>query len=305
MTFTEQNTNTTNTSIHPATHMGHVHYTVADLERQAAFYQDIIGFKLHWQNGNAAGLGAGGHDLLRLTEVPGAREVPGTTGLYHTAFLVPTRWDLAHLLKRIAETRTPIQGLSNHLTHHAIYLPDAEGNGIELAWDLPQAQWPRSYAEMMANHRGLHPNEVFSALEDREEEWQGVSEGTTVGHVHLHVDDLDAARHFYHDVLGFDYPLDFENAPAQLRNSAAFMSAGGYHHHIATNTWQGEGAPQPPADATGLRYFTVLVPDADELARLKARLQAEGIAGEQTDEGWLIHDPARNGVMLTLDPGTS
>ncbi|MCB9458208.1 MAG: VOC family protein [Anaerolineaceae bacterium] len=298
MAFTEQNTTTTGSSIHPATHMGHVHYTVANLERMMAFYQDIVGFKLHWQEGESAGLGAGRDDLLRLTQVPGAHEVPGTTGLYHTAFLVPTRWDLANLLKRIAETRTPVQGLSNHLTHHAIYLPDVEGNGIELAFDLPKEQWPTSFTEMMANHRGLHPNEVFSALNDRDEDWHGVGEETVVGHVHLHVDDLAAARHFYHDLIGFDYPLDFENAPRQLASSAAFMSAGGYHHHLAVNTWNGEGAPQPPANASGLRYFTILLPNADELARIQARLEDEGILGEQTVDGWLVHDPAHNGVML-------
>jgi catechol 2,3-dioxygenase len=118
-------------AIPTSTKPGHVHYTVADLARQISFYRDILGFRLHWQHEDSAGLGAGGEDLLLLTQVCGARQVRGMTGLYHTAFLVPTQMELAQLLRRIAETHTPIEGMSNHGTHHATYLPDAEGNGVE------------------------------------------------------------------------------------------------------------------------------------------------------------------------------
>ena len=100
-------------TIHPATTLGAVHYTVANLERQITFYQQILGFQVHWRDGASVGLGAGGSDLLRLTEVPGARRVRGTTGLYHTAFNVPTRWELAQLLKRITDTGTRVQGMSD------------------------------------------------------------------------------------------------------------------------------------------------------------------------------------------------
>lgn len=287
--------------IHPATRLGHVHYTVADLDKQIMFYRDILGFRLHWREGDAAGLGAGKEDLLRLTQVKGTRQYQHTTGLYHTAFLVPTRWELAQLLKSIAQTRTPIQGTSDHGTHHAIYMPDAEGNGIELAWDRPQEMWPKTIEEMMRNNRGLAPETVFSALGDSDAEWDGLDEGTTVGHVHLHVSSLKPTNHFYHEVVGFGIPFDMSNAPRQFADTAIFFSAGGYHHHIGTNIWQGEGAPPPPANATGLRYFTVVLPEAAELERVSARLEAEGIMGEQTENGLLIHDPAQNGMLLTVE----
>jgi catechol 2,3-dioxygenase len=293
-------TETTTEYIIPAeTRIGHVHYTVADLARQISFYRDILGFKLHWKDGDAAGLGAGKKDLLRLTQVKGARQVRGTTGLYHTAFLVPTRWDLANLLRQIAETRTRIQGMTNHGTHHAIYLPDAEGNGVELAWDLPQAQWPTTITEMLSAHRGLHPDDVFSALADRDDEWQGIDAATTIGHVHLHVSNLPQTRQFYHDVLGFGFPLSWEDVPNPMTESALFFAAGDYHHHIGTNVWQGVGAPPPPENATGLRYYTVVLPNEGELARLHARIDEANVTYKQTGGGLLLQDPSHNGVLLT------
>ncbi len=280
-------------TIHPSTRMGHVHYTTPDIDTQIAFYRDILGFKLHWREGDSAGLGAGKADLLRLTEDKNARRARRTTGLYHTAFLVPTRWDLAHLLKRIAETRTPIEGMTNHGTHYAIYLPDADENGIELAWDFPKDQWPRTIQEMMARNRALPPAEVFRALNDSTDEWQGLDAGTQVGHVHLHVSRLPQTEQFYADVLGFDKSME-------LPDSATFFSAGGYHHHIGTNVWQGVGAPPPPANAIGLRYFSVILPDQAELDRVVARLDTAGLTTASLDNGILVRDPAQNGVLLTV-----
>jgi len=299
-TITNSQADTTYT-IHPATRLGPVHYTVADLERQIAFYRDILGFKLHRRDDGTAALGAGGENLLRLTQLSGARRVRRTTGLYHTAFLVPTRWDLAQLLRSIAETRTPIQGMSDHGTHHAIYLPDAEGNGIELAWDRPREQWPKTFAEMLRNNRGLAPETVFSALADSDAPWQGLNPGTKVGHVHLHVSELPPTMRFYRDILGFELPFDMANAPREFAESAIFFAAGGYHHHIGTNVWQGVGAPPPPPDATGLRYFTVVLPDAAELERLVARVEAANIPIERTDQGILVRDPSQNGLLLTVE----
>jgi catechol 2,3-dioxygenase len=289
-------------TIPDATRLGHVHYTAANLERQIAFYRDVLGFKVHWQEGDSAGLGAGGEDLLRLTELKTARRVRGTTGLYHTAFLVPTRWDLAQLLKSIAITRTPIQGMTNHGTHYAIYLPDAEGNGIELAWDFPKDQWPKTFNEMLQRNRGLHPDDVLSALSENDAGWHGLNPATRVGHVHLHVAQLPATNHFYHEVLGFGIPFDPAEAPPEFAESAIFFSAGGYHHHIGTNVWQGIGAPPPPPDAVGLRYFTAILPDKAALENLIERVHAAGIAVESTGSGSLARDPAQNGLLLTAEP---
>jgi len=283
-------------TIHPATRLGTVHYTTANLDKQIAFYRDILGFRLHWREGDSAGLGAGGEDLLRLTEGPGARRVRGTTGLYHTAFLVPTRWDLAHLLKRIAETHTPIQGTANHGTHLALYLPDAEGNGIELAWDFPREQWPRTGEEMMLSNRALDIDALFGVLAEDPASWDGLDPATKIGHVHLHVADLDATERFYHDVLGFGQPFEL---PARM--GAKFFAAGDYHHHIGTNTWQGADAPPPPDDAIGLRHFTIVLPDDAEIERVLARVRDAGILTERVEGGLLVRDPAQNGVRLTAE----
>lgn len=286
-------------ALHPATRLGHVHYTVANLERQIGFYISILGFKLHWREGNRAGLGAGGEDLLRLTQVDGAKPSRRSTGLYHTAFNVTTRWELAHLLKRIAETRTPMQGASDHGTHLALYLPDAEGNGIELAWDYPEAQWPKSFAEMMQRNRALDIDALLGALTDKAEPWRELGPESRVGHVHLHVSHLAPTQRFYQGVLGFGIPFDFKAVPSAFADTALFFATGGYHHHIGTNIWQGEGAPPPPMDAIGLRYFTVVLADPTELERVVSQVTAAGIATTPYTDGVLVNDPSRNGVYLT------
>lgn len=291
---------TTAPIISEKTRLGAVHYTTANLERQIEFYTNILGFKLHWREGDDAGLGAGHDDLLRLTRRAEARPSRRTTGLYHTAFLFPNRWELANLLRRIAETRTPIQGMTNHGTHWAIYLPDAEGNGVELAWDFPKEVWPRTIQEMMAGHRGLNPDDVFKHLEDSEN-WQGIAPETSVGHVHLHVSKLPETREFYHKILGFEIPFEFEGINHPMAGTAMFFGAGGYHHHIGTNVWNGVGAPPPPANAIGLRHYNVIVPTSDELNRLVRQLEAARITMEDAPNGVLVRDPAQNGILITTD----
>jgi len=257
--------------IDPRTHLGPVHYTVGSLDKMVAFYRDLLGFRLLWQEGNSAGLGAGERELLRLTQVDGAKRLRRTTGLYHTAFLLPTRWDLAHLIKRILVSGAPIHGHSNHGTHLAFYLPDPEGNGIELAWDFPRDEWPMTpdgmYDIARAPRSGIDLEELFAELERDSSPWEGLSPSTVVGHVHLHVSSLDASRAFYHGVLGLGVTLDSEDF------GALFVSAGGYHHHVGANIWLGEGAPPAPPYATGLRYFTIVVPGQQELDRLIGRLE--------------------------------
>ena len=276
------------------TRMGPPHYIVADLDAQIAFYESSIGFKLHRRDGDFAAMGAGKEDLLRMTQQTGARPSRRTTGLYHTAWLVPTRDELVQHLKRIAATRTPVQGMSDHETHLAIYLPDAEGNGIELAWDFPRERWPMVDGKVNFSGGPTFPQELVDDIEKPLPAWEGVHPDTTVGHEHLHVADLNDSRGFYHGVLGFDVVADMP----QMR--ALFVSAGGYHHHIGLNTWQGEGAPPPPLNSTGLRHITVELPTAEDLEIVADRVEQAGIAIEQTEDGLLIRDPAQNGVVLTV-----
>jgi catechol 2,3-dioxygenase len=285
--------------IDPLTRLGAVHLTVADLERQIHFHQEALGFKLHWRKGPEAGLGAGGEDLFHFTEVKDAPRVHKTTGLYHTAVLVPTKLMLAQLLARIAETRTPIQGMTNHRTHLAIYLPDAEGNGLELAWDFPREKWPMSDGKLSFQSGPLDADDLFAELERSPRAWSGLDAQTKVGHVHLHVADFDATRRFYHDILGFNLIV------ASKAYRALFVSAGGYHHHIGLNLWNGAGAPPPPAGAQGLRSFTVYQPTAQALDAVRQRLDAETIRIEDQPDGFLVRDPAQNGLLFKIDPRTT
>lgn len=289
-------TNTRFTEIDPLTRLGAVHLTVADLDRQLQFHQEVLGFKLHWREGSEAGLGAGGEDLFHFTELKGAKRVQKTTGLYHTAILVPTKLMLAQLLARIVETRTPIQGMTNHRTHLAIYLPDAEGNGLELAWDFPREQWPVVDGQLSFQSGPLDPQELFAEVERQDAPWKGLDPQTKVGHVHLHVADFDATRKFYHEVLGFNLIV------ASKAYQALFVSAGGYHHHIGLNLWNGAGAPPPPPDAQGLRHFTVYQPTERALDTLRQRLIEAQVTVEDRDNGFFIHDPAKNGIVLAVDP---
>lgn len=278
--------------------MGPVHYTVVDLERQVAFYRDILGFHVLRREGSEAVLGTPERELLRMSESPDAPRPRGTTGLYHTAFLLPTRWDLAHVIWRIAATRTPVHGHSNHGTHLAFYLPDPEGNGIELAWDFPRHLWPMRDGRMSFEdmpREGIDIPRLFQELERDPRPWPGLPEGTVVGHVHLHVSDLASSRRFYHDLLGFDVTMD------EPRFGALFVSAGGYHHHIGMNVWKGAGAPTPPPGAAGLRWFTVVLPHEAELESVLDRARAGGVEPEEAgDGGVLLLDPSRNGVRLVV-----
>ena len=287
--------------IHPATRLGAVELTVADLDRELAFYREVLGFALAARGNGVATLSSGGDgpgELLRLHEEPGARRARGATGLYHFALLVPTRLELAHLLRRIAETRTPIQGMVDHHTHLAIYLADPEGNGIELAWDFPKESWPRlddGGKEFLSLGNGpLEPEELFAEIERDPREWLGLARGSVIGHVHLHVSRLGPALRFYHDLVGFDTIFDSE------RSGFGFVSAGGYHHHIGVNVWQGVGALAPPPRSLGLRSFTVVVPTGSELDRIASRIEAGGTPVERRADTMQARDPSQNLVTFEV-----
>lgn len=281
-----------NHSIHPDTSIGHVHLTVANLERALAFYQQIIGLQLRRREGQTAYLGAGGADLLLLTEQPGARPVAGVTGLYHFAILTPSRLALAQSLRRLAESQTPLQGFADHGVSEAIYLADPDGNGIEIYRDRPRAEWPRRDQELAMVSDPLDVNGILAELGPQPKPWAGLAPETIIGHVHLHVSTIPPAEAFYCDVIGFDLMQRFGS-------SASFVSAGGYHHHLGFNTWAGVNAPPPPADAVGLRYFTINLPDAAALAAVVKHIEQGGVTFNQKDGLIFLRDPAKNGVILT------
>lgn len=279
-------------AIHPATRLGYVHLIVSDLERSLAFYQQVLGFEIHRREVDRAYLGVGRTDLLVLTERRQAHKVQGTTGLYHFAILVPSRLELAQSLKNIAETQTPVDGFADHLVSEAIYLSDPDGNGIEIYRDRPRSEWKFQNGQLKMATDPIDLNGVLAELEGVSEPWAGLHPDTVLGHMHLHVSDLPQAEAFYHEVLGFDLMVRY--GP-----SASFLSAGGYHHHIGINTWAGVGAPPPPPDATGLRWYVIRLPDSEELAKVVDRVRSAGLEPEEQQRGLLVRDPAQNGILLT------
>ena len=267
----------------PATlRVGPVELTVTDLDRSVSFYADAIGLRLHRREDGRAAMGAGGEDLLLLVEEPGASRAGRHSGLYHFALLHPSRHELARAAHRLAATRTAISGASDHGISEAIYLPDPDGNGIELAADRGREHWGDLRDPTTLG--GPEPLDIpdLMSLVDGEDAEPHVSPDTVVGHVHLHVGDIERGLAFYRDVIGFEVMT--------LIDSAAFVAAGGYHHHLGFNIWRGRGAPPVPAGVVGLRHWTIVLPAADAAA-LRERVVASGAPYEDTPEGLLVRDP--------------
>jgi catechol 2,3-dioxygenase len=275
------------------TRMGAVHLTVADLERSIAFYESALGLRAHDRRDGHAALGAGGEDLLVLAEQPGARPARGVCGLYHFALLLPERADLARWLVHAARERVPLVGLSDHFVSEAIYLSDPDEHGIEVYWDRPREGWEGRVAERMTT-LPLDTRSLLSTLgaDPGAASFDGLPSGTAMGHVHLRVAEIADTVAFYRDALGF-------GLMAALGRQAAFLSAGGYHHHVGSNTWESAGAPPAPAGTATLARMTVLLPDAEAVDALAARLSDAGREPEPLpDGGVLARDPSGNPVAL-------
>ena len=290
-------------SIHPQTVPGVVALTVTNLARSLDFYQRVLGLRLHRREGKSAALGAGGPDLLLLHENPAARRYRGTSGLYHFALLLPNRRALARVIARLYNLRYRNYP-TDHIMTKTTYLDDPDGNGIEVYAESPEdgefvIADSRFYARradgtISDGREPLDLQALFAELHPDDDLDAPMAPETRIGHVHLHVADLDEAMHFYHDVLGFD------NQGLTRAFRMGMVSAGGYHHHIGFNTWQGEGAPPPPANTVGLRWFSILLPDQAALAEVLERVEAAGLAPEVHDESWLVYDPSHNGLILTV-----
>ena len=292
-------------SIHPATMIGHVSLTVANLENQILFYQQALGFQLHWREGNKAGLGAGSVDLLLLTEEPNLKKYRGVTGLYHFAILFPNRRELARAVARLFALKIR-NSPTDHIMTKTTYLDDPEGNGIELyaespedgSWTLKDGKYEtrRKDGSWSDGREPLDVEALFPHLKEDDKLDVSIPPETRVGHMHLHVRDIQEALDFYHGIIGFDvmgHAKEFQ---------MAFVSAGGYHHHIGLNTWQGTGAPPPPPDAVGLRHFTIDFSNQQALNEVIARVDQAGIASNKIAEGLLLYDPSQNGVVLRAIP---
>lgn len=276
-----------------ATRLGPVHLQVADLARSRRFYEDVLGLRPLAAADGTALLGAGARPLVALHERPGARPAPrgGRLGLYHFAILLPDRPALGRLVRHLAATGTRV-GAGDHLVSEAFYLTDPDGLGIEVYADRPRTAWRRVGRELMMATDPVDVPAVVAAAGSTP--WTGMPDGTVMGHVHLHVGAIPDAAAFYADALGFDrtvwsYP------------GALFLGAGGYHHHLGTNTWAGAGARPADADDARLLEWTIELPDAAAVDAAARSLTDAGHPAERAEDGAVVaRDPWGTAVRLRV-----
>jgi catechol 2,3-dioxygenase len=272
------------------TRLGAVHLTVADLGRSVDYYEREIGLAVRDREAGRASLGTGGEDLLVLVEEPGAKPADGFSGLYHFALLVPDRADLARWLTHAARDRVQLVGMSDHFVSEALYLRDPDHHGIEIYADRPRELWEGQVWQRMTS-LPLDTEDLVSVLDDpTSASFDGLPRGTVIGHVHLRVGEIAPTVAFYGDALGFALM-------AQLGAHAAFLSAGGYHHHLGANTWESAGAGQAPAGYASLRHATLVLTNADSRDALVERA---GGSMDEVDGSPVIRDPSGNHLALAV-----
>jgi len=276
-----------------STHLGRVRLQVANLDRSVAFYEKTLGMRVIRREADSVDLGAHGDDreIVHLRQLKGARPVPrrGLLGLYHFAILLPDRASLGRFVAHLTELEVHV-GMSDHFVSEAIYLSDPDGLGIEVYADRPRDAWRYDERQLYMTTNPLDVSDLVKAAGGQR--WTGMPAGTVLGHVHLYVDDIAKAEAFYHEALGFDkvvwsYP------------GALFMSAGGYHHHLGTNTWARGAPPATDADARLLEW-EIVVPtkkNAEEAAR---HVESAGYPVREENGEWVLTDPW--GTSLRLVP---
>jgi catechol 2,3-dioxygenase len=266
-----------------ATRIGRAALRVADLDQQVEFYRDVVGLELRTQTDATATLGADGTPLLELERDTDAGSRGNRAGLFHTAFQVPSRTALGAALERIRD-EWRLDGASDHNVSEALYLSDPEDNGVEIYRDRDRDQWPR--APDGSVRMDTLPLDL-GAVADASDGATDAPPGTTLGHVHLEATDIGAARAFYVDTLGLGVQMD--------AGSALFLAAGGYHHHVGVNTWNGRSNP---AGGRGLAWFEAVAPDEGTLAAVRDRLAAADIAVTERESGIAVADP--DGIRLRI-----
>jgi catechol 2,3-dioxygenase len=292
-------------SIAAATGMGSVELAVTDGDRAQRFYRDYIGLTPLPGDGPEVRMAASGRELVVLH--PGAERpvVPRTSGLYHLAIVVPDRRELARVISRLAQLRWD-QYPTDHVMTKANYLWDPDGNGIEIYTESPEDGTLGfangtfvAYDKDGRQRSGRDPidlRELFSNLQTDDRLDAPMPDGTKMGHVHLHVADVEDALRFYHDLVGFDV---IGQVPG-----VGFVSAGGYHHHVGLNEWAGRGARSAPEGSAGLRRFTVEVPAQSDLEDVVGRLEHGDVRVREEDGGFVAADPSSNRVLFKVTTST-
>lgn len=284
----------THESIAAATGVGPVHLAVTDRDRALQFYRNVVGLDL-LDDGAALRMGSAGRELVVLHPGASAPVEQGRTGLYHLALVLPDRREFARVVRRLHEIGYP-HSPTDHTMTKADYLWDADGNGIEIYVETPEdgtltmTEDDFGAVDASGNPRSgrdpINLRELFTNLSPDDDVFQPLPAASKMGHVHLHVRDIDEAVHFYSDIIGFDV------MGRSRRIGMAFVSAGGYHHHLGLNTWAGKGAPPPSAGAAGLRQFTIEVPGVSELDRVVARLDRAKVSLADSAEGGVTTEDA-------------
>lgn len=238
--------------------IGRVGLKARDAQSVADYYKHILGLKELRRSDNAIGLGIDGREFLEIEQSAALREDdPRSAGLFHTAFLLPNRADLARWTKHAIDNRIAIDGASDHGVSEAFYLTDPEGNGIEIYADRDRNQWQFDGSKVNMFTKAMNVQNLLGELGNEGENWEFAPNDTVVGHVHLRVGDINAAEQWWNDAQGFDTMQHYGN-------KAVFLSSGGYHHHIGANVWQSAGAGPRAKDRTGLGFVELLSRGADK-----------------------------------------
>lgn len=276
----------------PVIYVDTVHLNVQDLGRSLAYYKDVIGLTVTEQSEIAATLSASADKPLIVLHQDGpvAPRPSRTTGLYHVALLVPTRNDLAQVVRHLIRRREPVAS-SDHLVSEALYLNDPDGNGIEIYRDRDPGSWTWENGLVQMTVDPLDFEDLLS--KEPETPWNGLPKGTVMGHIHLHVSDINETETFYTDILGFQ-------TVSRFNDHAVFLSDAHYHHHIALNIWNGRGIPAPPPNTAGLKHCTILYPDIRALDKVAKRLADNKITTDTGHNRITVTDPAGNRLLLTV-----
>lgn len=271
--------------------IGMVTLRVKNLDKVTDYYRDVIGLSVMERSGTAAKLGTAGITLLVLEARPNAAIEPrNAAGLYHTAFLMPTRKDLARWLVAAATHRVPLTGFADHLVSESVYLDDPEGNGIEIYADRDPSLWQWSESSVKMATDELDIPDLLSLTNTRVPDYAKAPDGLRIGHMHLRVGDLAEAQRFYHGAIGLD--------PTRSRAGAAFLSSGRYHHHLGLNVWQSQGAGRRDHQATGLAWFSLVMAKQELLAAQEERLRQSGAQVTGLADGFEAVDPWGTRVRL-------
>lgn len=279
--------------------MGAVDLAVTDGERALRFYRDYVGMTPLLSGDDKIRVGTAGRELVVLHPDAERPVVPRASGLYHLAIVVPDRRELARVIGRLARLRWE-QYPTDHVMTKANYLWDPDGNGIEIYAESPEdgtmgmvngtfGAWDRD-GRPRSGRDPIDLEELFSHLQEDDRLDTPMPEGAKMGHVHLHVADVDDALRFYHDLVGFDV---MGHMPG-----VGFISAGGYHHHLGLNEWAGHGARPAPAGSAGLRRFTVELPTKRDLDDVINRLDHGDVRVAEEGGGYAAVDPSANRVLF-------